>query len=137
MAFMETPRFPDDIAQGSVGGPGYSTDVTVMFSGHEARNINWSRARGRWEASSAVRTAADFDAVRSGAQRRYLLLRGSGQVSVPVGETMALNPPSQAWNSACPAARSAWAAKIWLKSTFEGAMGSARVGSVRVIGCLL
>ena len=64
MAFMETPRFPDDIAQGSVGGPGYSTDVTVMFSGHEARNINWSRARGRWEASSAVRTAADFDAVR-------------------------------------------------------------------------
>lgn len=63
MAFIETPRFPDDIAQGASGGPGYSTEVAVTFGGQESRNINWSAARGEWEVATGVKTAADFDTV--------------------------------------------------------------------------
>ncbi|MGH8585285.1 MAG: DUF2460 domain-containing protein [Gammaproteobacteria bacterium] len=37
------------VLYGSVGGPQYSTDVVVVRSGHEKRNVNWSRSRGRWE----------------------------------------------------------------------------------------
>lgn len=40
--FLETPRFPDDIAYGSRGGPLYSTSVFTGSSGREKRNINWA-----------------------------------------------------------------------------------------------
>jgi uncharacterized protein (TIGR02217 family) len=63
MAFIETPRFPDDVAQGAAGGPGYSTEVAVTFGGAESRNINWAAARGEWEVATGIKTAADYDAV--------------------------------------------------------------------------
>jgi uncharacterized protein (TIGR02217 family) len=61
MAFLETPRFPDDISSGVVGGPEYSTTVIVVRSGFEQRNSNWSQSRGRWDASHAVRTRAQME----------------------------------------------------------------------------
>lgn len=41
MAFIESPRFPDCIAFGSQGGPGYNTSVIVLANGREQRNQNW------------------------------------------------------------------------------------------------
>ena len=43
MSFIETPRFPDDIAYGAQGGPMYSTDVVATASGYEKRNQNWAQ----------------------------------------------------------------------------------------------
>jgi len=56
MAFLETPRFPDDISYGSTGGPGFSTDVVTVNSGHETRNQNWVQSRSNYNAAFGIRT---------------------------------------------------------------------------------
>lgn len=58
-------RFPDRIARGATGGPGYSTTVVAAFGGGERRNINWEEARHRWDVSQAVKddnAARELDA---------------------------------------------------------------------------
>ena len=62
MSFVET-RFPADISYGSGGGPEYSTDIILMASGHEQRNINWSAARARYNVAHGVKTQAQLDAL--------------------------------------------------------------------------
>lgn len=42
MAFLESPRFPDDISAGSVFGPGYNTSKASNQGGFEMSNANWS-----------------------------------------------------------------------------------------------
>lgn len=59
MAFYETPRFPDAIAFGAVGGPGFSTGIVVVDSGAEYRNGAWTQARGEWDVAHAAKSAAD------------------------------------------------------------------------------
>lgn len=59
MAFIETPRFPDGISYGAVGGPEFSTNVVVVNSGYEQRNANWSAPRGQWDVAHAARTEAE------------------------------------------------------------------------------
>lgn len=44
MAFIDK-RLPDCIAFGARFGPEYQTNVVVVNSGHESRNINWAKAR--------------------------------------------------------------------------------------------
>ncbi len=61
MSFIETPRFPENISYGGIGGPGYSTSVVVVNSGHEQRNANWSQARARYNVAHAVRTQTQLD----------------------------------------------------------------------------
>jgi uncharacterized protein (TIGR02217 family) len=46
--FVETPRFPEFIAYGAVGGPGYKTDIVEVDSGGEQRNPRWDQARARY-----------------------------------------------------------------------------------------
>jgi uncharacterized protein (TIGR02217 family) len=53
-------RFPADISYGSSGGPEYSTDVVVLASGHEQRNINWSNPRARFNVAHGVKTASQL-----------------------------------------------------------------------------
>jgi uncharacterized protein (TIGR02217 family) len=65
MAFRETPRFPDRIAYGAQGGPGFSTSVTVLASGHEARNGNWQYPRHSWDVSQGLNDPADFATLRA------------------------------------------------------------------------
>lgn len=50
-------RFPDDIARGAKGGPGYSTTVAEAFGGGEDRNMNWPGARHRYDVSHAVKSS--------------------------------------------------------------------------------
>lgn len=61
MAFLETPRFPENISRGASGGPGYNTDVPEMASGHENRNINWPLGRARYDVAHGIRTQAQMD----------------------------------------------------------------------------
>lgn len=55
MAFIETPRFPEQISYGSQGGPSYSTDIVTVKSGFEARNANWTESRHAYQVSFDVR----------------------------------------------------------------------------------
>jgi uncharacterized protein (TIGR02217 family) len=65
MAFLETPRFPDDIALDALeGGPTYSTSVLATFGGTDFRNINRAQQKGEWDTASGIRTPGDFNAVR-------------------------------------------------------------------------
>lgn len=65
MAFIETPRFPDDIAYGSSGGPEFKTFVFEGQSGIEQRHQAWSRHRSRYDVSYGIRDKTDMDTVRA------------------------------------------------------------------------
>jgi uncharacterized protein (TIGR02217 family) len=56
MAFLETPRFPDDISYNSMGGPMYNTSIVVIRSGHESRNVNWTYSRHEYDVAYGVKT---------------------------------------------------------------------------------
>ena len=62
MSFYET-RFPDAIAYGSSGGPRYSTTVLELESGHEKRNVNWSKSRAVYNIATGIKEQADMDEV--------------------------------------------------------------------------
>ncbi len=53
--FIETPRFPTLVSQGASGGPEFNTDVVVIRSGFEARNVNWETSRSRYDAALGVK----------------------------------------------------------------------------------
>lgn len=63
MAFIETPRFPDNIAIGAIGGASFSTDIVVLSSGFEKRNVNWDEARGSWDISHGIKHKAEMNTV--------------------------------------------------------------------------
>lgn len=60
MAFHEV-RFPDDIAYGSSGGPGFSTSIVTLDSGAESRSPRWSSPRHRYNAAYGVRDQDQVD----------------------------------------------------------------------------
>lgn len=60
MAFIETPRFPDNISYGSKGGPKYNTVVTTVNSGFEYNNINWDQARHMYDVAMGVRSMEEL-----------------------------------------------------------------------------
>lgn len=62
MAFHDV-RFPDSIAQGAIGGPGFSTSVITSSGGREQRQANWSGPRRSWDVSSGLKRIADRDAL--------------------------------------------------------------------------
>jgi uncharacterized protein (TIGR02217 family) len=63
MSFIDTPRFPDDIAFWASGGAGFNTSVITLNSGFEQRNVNWAASRGRWDISNGLRKPQDTAAV--------------------------------------------------------------------------
>ena len=62
-AFMETPRFPDNISFGSAGGPTFNTKVFTAASGFEQRNVLWSEARAKYNVTQGIRVKEDMDTV--------------------------------------------------------------------------
>jgi hemolysin activation/secretion protein len=83
------------LPQGACGSAGASVSLqplSLTYTAQAASETRWGLSLGlhtNLGAGGSHGSQADFDAVRSGAQRRYLLLRGSGQVSVPIGDTLA------------------------------------------------
>src|SRR5262245_25158161 len=47
--FIETPRFPDQIAYGARGGPQFSTSIVATMDHTEQRNQNWHAPLARYE----------------------------------------------------------------------------------------
>lgn len=64
VAFIESPRFPEHISQGSRGGPSFRTEVVEKASGAEERNTPWARVRHQYDAKYGVRTLDEADQVR-------------------------------------------------------------------------
>lgn len=50
------PVFPPDLSQGSTGGCGWKTSISVTTSGHEYRQAHWGTSLGRWVAVKRLRT---------------------------------------------------------------------------------
>jgi uncharacterized protein (TIGR02217 family) len=65
MAFLETPRFPENIALGAQGGPVFSTAVVITNSGDEWRDSQWQYPLHRWDVSQGIKNLADFTTVRA------------------------------------------------------------------------
>jgi uncharacterized protein (TIGR02217 family) len=57
--FLESPRFPDDIAFGATVGPSYQTVVNQVYSGRDSRIVAWSQARVKFEVGRRAMDAAD------------------------------------------------------------------------------
>lgn len=62
MAFIET-QFPLDISFGSTGGPGFMTDVIVIGSGYEQRNVRWPIGRYRYNVAYGAKTQEQIEAI--------------------------------------------------------------------------
>lgn len=82
MGFLESPRFPDEIAYWAIGGRGFQTTVIETYGGDEYRNAAWQIARGEWDFSDAFRMA-DSDHMASLAQKllRNFFLVSYGQLN--------------------------------------------------------
>jgi uncharacterized protein (TIGR02217 family) len=65
MAFLDSPRFPENVSKGAQGGPEFSTDVVVLQSGAESRTQNWAAARRKYEVSHAARLASEYDPLKA------------------------------------------------------------------------
>lgn len=73
MAFIESPRFPDDISLGSTGGPEFNNSIVVTKSGHEKVNINWDVPLRPWDVGSGIKRSNDIYAL----QEFFLISRGT------------------------------------------------------------
>lgn len=69
MSFLETPRFPDEIAMWAHGGVNYNTNVIQTNSGREIRNQVWQYGKGVWDFPEVLRTV---DANTNGYRLRIL-----------------------------------------------------------------
>lgn len=65
LAFLETPRFPDQISYGSSGGPTFRTFIFEGHSGIEQGAVAWDRARHRYNAQKGITDKDDMDVVRA------------------------------------------------------------------------
>jgi uncharacterized protein (TIGR02217 family) len=65
MAFLEAPRFPENVSFGFSGGPGYLTEVIEVNSGDESRNQVWSQSRHTYEAAHAAREPAQWQPLKA------------------------------------------------------------------------
>jgi uncharacterized protein (TIGR02217 family) len=52
--------FPLELGLEAVGGPAFQTQVALLASGHEQRNIQWAQARLSYELGGGVRSEADL-----------------------------------------------------------------------------
>lgn len=69
-AFHEV-QFPPKIAYGATGGPEFNTSVTTTFSGFEQRNVNWQKARGRWDVSTGLKNKSDMEVLQAFFRARF------------------------------------------------------------------
>jgi uncharacterized protein (TIGR02217 family) len=56
MSFIETPRFPDELAIGGSGGPVYKTSVVSTINGDEHRNQHWEFPKQTYDIGLANRS---------------------------------------------------------------------------------
>jgi uncharacterized protein (TIGR02217 family) len=64
MTFSESPRFPDTVSEGAIGGPVFNTHVYEGYSGVEQRGVAWRRPRHTYKIDFGIRTDDDMYDVR-------------------------------------------------------------------------
>lgn len=73
MAFLESPRFPDRLAVGVAGGPGFSTRIVRVQSGRRTAAIDWALPLRTWSVQHIpVNDRALFLAL----QNHFMAMRG-------------------------------------------------------------
>lgn len=72
MAFANV-LFPTDISRGSLGGPGFNTEVIETDSGFEERIARWDQPRHRFDAGYSIREYSELYVVK----RFYYARRGA------------------------------------------------------------
>jgi len=60
MSFLETPRFPTSLSYETEGGPEYSTEVLILYSGYEQRNERWNEPLFRFNAATAIQNSTNL-----------------------------------------------------------------------------
>ncbi len=63
MTDFDETQLPLRVGFGARGGPGFSTEIVTIANGFERRNQNWAQARRRYDARTALRSAADAAAL--------------------------------------------------------------------------
>lgn len=63
MTFLETPRFPTDIANGSQGGPVRKVDVVKLVSGFTHRDSIWADSLKVFDIGYGIKSLNDVDSV--------------------------------------------------------------------------
>jgi hemolysin activation/secretion protein len=82
----------EGLPQGACGAAGASVAVqplSLTYTAQASGDWRWGLSAGlhhNLASGGSHAGAADFEAVRSGSKRRYTLLRGQAQLSIPVGE---------------------------------------------------
>jgi len=100
MSFLETPRFPDDIAYGSRGGPMYSTRLVRTASGYEQRNINWTYPLHKWDVAYGIKDDATWESLNeffhavSGMAHGFRIKDHRDYLSCDIGGTIAATDQS-------------------------------------------
>ena len=61
--FLESPRFPNELAYGARGGPQYSTSVVGTLDDTETRNQNWARPLARYDVGLVNRDRATTESL--------------------------------------------------------------------------
>jgi len=64
MSFFEE-RFPDDIAQGAMGGPSFKTSEVKVSGGARSANKDWSAPLHFFNVASGIKSRDDFKIARS------------------------------------------------------------------------
>lgn len=73
MAFLESPRFPDRLAVGVAGGPGFNTSVIRIQSGRRIAAVNWDLPLRTWSVRHIpVNDRASYLAL----QNHFMAVRG-------------------------------------------------------------
>lgn len=62
MAFHDV-RLLEDIERGAEGGPRFKTNILILSSGFEQRNIEFEETRGFWDVGYGIQTKVDFTGV--------------------------------------------------------------------------
>lgn len=63
MAFLEFPRFPDDISEGASGGPTYRTSTEEALNGIVYRNADWSYPLHTYDIGFITRQLGEIETV--------------------------------------------------------------------------
>lgn len=72
MAYDAGNVFPEHIAMGARGGPGFSTELVSLAGGLESANAAWPYPRQRWDVGWGIRSQADFEVCRA----HFIVARG-------------------------------------------------------------
>ena len=139
MSFLETPRFPDNVAYGTAGGPGYNTRVIDYGAGYEQRDIMWSYVRSEFDAAYGIRSIDDlydviaFFHVAKGRGHGFRFKDHSDYKSCEIEGTIA--PTDQ---SCLPAVGDAAETDFQIMKTYvKGALSTARYISKPVSGTVV